>query len=314
MPRIATLTMNPSLDMNTTVERVVPDEKIRCASPTHEIGGGGLNVSRVAARLGEPSHAILTAGGAIGDLLTDLIRAEGIDPIPVEVDGSTRQNPTFSETRTDRQYRFVMPGPEMTERECGAVLETLAELDPVPEYLVASGSLPPGVPDDFYARLADAEHGRGRRVIIDASGPALEAAAGHGVYLVKPNAAELQELVGRELDSDEEFEEVADGLVAHGVAEVVVLSLGAGGAYVARSDGPSLSLAVPTVRIRSRVGAGDSMVAGIVTGLARGWDIAEAVRYGLAAGAAAVMTEGSELARPEDVERLHRRMGHDEAA
>lgn len=310
MARIATLTMNPSLDVNTSVERVVPDEKLRCEAPTHEAGGGGLNVSRVAARLGEESDAVITAGGPIGRALVELVRDEGLDPTAVEVEDTTRQNPTFSESATDRQYRFVMPGPHLQEDEWNEVLDVVEGLEP--DILVASGSLPPGVPDDFYARLARRETALGCKVVVDASGEALRAVAGEGVHLLKPNAAELEALWGAAIDSEEEFEEVADRLVADGAAEVIVLSLGAGGAYLARRDGSSIRLVAPTVRIRSRIGAGDSMVAGIVVGLARGWEVEDAVRHGLAAGAAAVMTEGSELARADDVERLHRRLSSGE--
>ncbi len=306
MAPIVTLTMNPSLDVHADVERVVPDEKLRCSASHHEAGGGGVNVARVAQRLGAEVRAVLTAGGPTGARLVDLVGEEGVDCVPVRVDGLTRQNPTFSETGSDRQYRFVLPGPELAEAEWSACIDAVASTEPAPSVVVASGSLPPGAPSDLYARLVRTLDGT--RVVVDASGVALREVAAAGPYLLKPNAAELQQLIGHGISTDEEFEAAADQLVADGAAEVLVLSLGAGGAYVARRGAPGISLRAPTVPIRSRIGAGDSMVAGIVTGLARGWAVEEAVTHGLAAGAAAVMTAGSELARAADVERLYERM------
>lgn len=306
MAPIVTLTMNPSLDVSADVERVVPDHKLRCSSPDHGPGGGGVNVARVARRLGAEVRAVLTAGGPVGAGLVDLVEAEGVDCVPVPIEGMTRQNPTFSETGSDRQYRFVLPGPRLTEPEWSACIDAVASTEPAPSIVVASGSLPSGVPSDLYARLVRTLDGT--RVVVDASGAALREAAAVGPYLLKPNAAELTQLAGHPITADEEFEAAADQLVADGAAEVLVLSLGAGGAYLARRDGPGVSLRAPTVPIRSRIGAGDSMVAGIVTGLTRGWTVEDAVVLGLAAGAAAVMTDGSELARGDDVERLHGRM------
>jgi 6-phosphofructokinase 2 len=306
--RIATLTMNPSLDLNVPVDRVSPNKKIRAGDPTREPGGGGLNVSVVAGRLGTDTVAVTTSGGPIGDMLVAAAEAEGIACRPVPVSGVTRENPTFSERESDDQYRFVLPGPTLSGDEWSDCLDVVDDL--APDLLVGSGSLPPGVPDDFYARLARRQKDRSEacRVIIDTSGAALTAAAEEGVFLMKPNAGELAQLCGHELD-DQDFAREADRLVASGAAEVLVLSLGAGGAYLARAGEAGMHLPVPTVPIKSRIGAGDSMVAGIVTGLARGWDIVEAVRLGLAAGAAAVMTAGTELARAEDVERLYRHVG-----
>lgn len=303
--RIVTLTMNPSLDMNATVGRVSPNTKIRSEPPTREPGGGGLNIADVAGRLGTAAVAVLTCGGPIGEMLVDLAEEKGVECRPVPVSGVTRENPTFTEEGSEDQYRFVLPGPELTEEECQRCVDEVVGLDP--DVLVASGSLPPGVPADFYARLAHQPNGS-CRVIVDTSGDALRAAADEGVYLLKPNARELEELCGGQLDHEEAIEDAADRLVAEGAAEVLVLSLGAAGAYLSRRGEDGLRLAAPTVPIASRIGAGDSMVAGIVTGISRGWEIVEAVRLGLAAGAAAVMTRGTELAHAQDVETLYRRL------
>lgn len=307
MSSIVTLTMNPSLDMNVVAERVRPNEKIRCDRPVHEPGGGGVNVSRVASRLGEDVITVLTSGGPLGEALVQLVNEEGLECQPIRVADSTRQNPTFSEEDTEDQFRFVLPGPQMTEDEWQACLDAVVQLDPMPPLVVASGSLPPGVPDDFYARLAQQLEGHDTRLIVDASGDALAATVDVGAFLLKPNVDELEKLCGRDLAREGEFEKAADALVDDGAAEVIVLSLGAAGAYLAQRGKEGTALRAPTVPIESRIGAGDSMVAGIATALSRGWPIEDAVRFGLAAGAAAVMTAGSELARREDVERLYAR-------
>jgi 6-phosphofructokinase 2 len=305
---IVTLTMNPSLDMNVTSGRVRANQKIRCGTPRHEPGGGGVNVSRVAHRLGEAVTTVLVSGGPIGETLVGLVNDEGLDSHPIGVGGTTRQNPTFSEDGTDDQFRFVLPGPHLEEPDWQACLDEITGLDPLPPMVVASGSLPPGVPVDFYARLAHALRDRDTRLIVDVSGEALAATASAGVYLLKPNIDELRELCGHDADAELDFEAAADSLVEEGAAEVIVLSLGAAGAHLAQRGEPGLDLRAPTVPVESRIGAGDSMVAGIATALARGWPLVDAVRFGLATGAAAVMTPGSELAQRDDAERLYARL------
>ena len=306
-PSIVTLTMNPAVDVGVGVDRVVPDTKLRCGRPRHDPGGGGINVARVVGELGGEALALYTAGGWAGDLLRSLLDGADLRHEPIDVKGATRENVTVVETVTERQYRFVMPGPELTLEEWQRCLDRVAALDPPPEYLVASGSLPPGVPDGFYVDLGEQLAGRGIRYVLDTSGNALSKAARGGVFLLKPNLRELGQLAGRDVIEEPEQERAARGLVDEGRVEVVVVSMGAGGALLVTREG-SERIAAPTVPIQSRVGAGDSTVAGIVLALARGEDVATAVRYGIAAGAAAVMTPGTELCRRSDVERLFRRM------
>jgi 6-phosphofructokinase 2 len=171
---------------------------------------------------------------------------------------------------------------------------------------VLSGSLPEGVGDDIYAKLAK-QMPEECRVVVDTKGDVLARSLETPVYLIKPNVRELGQLVGRDIESDEEIVEVSRRLISDGKVQVVVTSLGSGGAMLVTADHTE-QLRSPTVKIRSKVGAGDSMVAGIVLGLARGWSVRDAVRLGIAAGAAAVMTEGTELCRRADVERLYEHM------
>ncbi len=304
---IVTLTINPALDRNTRVERVNPNEKLRCQAPEREPGGGGINVSRAIRRLGGESLAIYPCGGPIGEVFKTLLDEEGVEQQPIGIADTTRENVTVFEESANQHYIFIMPGPELREAEWQGVLDALERLDPTPDYVVASGSCPPGVPEDFYRRVAELSQSQGSRLIVDTSGEPLSLAAEAGVYLLKPNMRELGQLAGQEIESEEHQIEAAKGLLESGQAEVVVVSMGAGGALLV-TDELGEHLRTPTVPIRSRLGAGDSMVAGIVLGLARGERVLEATRFGIAAGASAVMTPRTELCRREDTERLYERL------
>ena len=307
MSPIATITLNPAIDKNTRVERVIAEDKLRCDIPTREPGGGGINVSRAIHRLGGSAHTLYTAGGFTGNLLNDLLDAEDLDHTPIATAAMTRENMIVYETSTDRQFRFGMPGPELTTAEWDECLNTLRALDPSPDYLVASGSLPPGLPDDAYAAVADVAHSLGARPILDTSGSALYQARTAGWYLLKPNLRELEQLTGHSLVSDPQRIEAAREMIDEGYCEIVVLSMGASGALLITAD-QAEHVRSPTVPIKSRVGAGDSMVGGLTLALARGASLPRAVRYGVAAGAAAVMTPGTELCRRGDVESLFDQM------
>ncbi|PDV97864.1 1-phosphofructokinase family hexose kinase [Candidatus Chloroploca asiatica] len=302
---IVTLTMNPSVDVSTDVDHVMPEHKLRCSAARFEPGGGGINVSRALRNLGEESLALYTAGGMRGAMLHDLLDHEHVSHRALGVAEPTRESFAVLETNSGQQFRFNLPGPTLSEPEWRACLEALASITPVPTFIVASGSLPLGVADNFYAEVAAFGRTIGARVIVDTSGAALQAAVDASLFLIKPNLRELALLVGRSLDDETEVERAALELVSSGRTTVVVVSLGAAGALLATGT-TCERLRSPTVPIRSKVGAGDSMVAGIVAGLVRGLDLREAVRFGVAAGAAAVMTPGSELCRRDDTERLYR--------
>jgi 6-phosphofructokinase 2 len=303
--RVVTVTVNPTVDVNTAVDAVAPEHKLRCDPPHYEPGGGGVNVSRAMTRLGAASLALYLSGGSHGALLDELLDAEGLERRAIPIAGATREGFIVFERATGQQYRFGLPGPEVDEGVWRTLIETLVDSRPKPDYVVASGSLPPGMREDFYAQLAAALRPHGTRVVLDTSGAALQEGIAGGVYLIKPNLAEFARLVRRELPHEEDKVEAARELVASGRVEVVLISLGAGGALLVTADEDAF-LRAPTVPIQSKVGAGDSMVAGVVTALVRGWSVREAARFGVAAGAAAVMTPGTELCRRDDTERLYR--------
>jgi 6-phosphofructokinase 2 len=306
MDPIVTLTMNPALDIATTIERIVPAHKLRCAAPRYDPGGGGINVARAVKALGGEAVAVFPAGGPSGEMIRHLLDRQGVPYRAIAIDGITRESFAVEECVSGRQYRFILPGPEIGERDQQRCLEALARLVPQAAFVVASGSLPPGVPDDFYARVAALAQRFGKRLMLDTSGMALKA-AGPGVYLLKPSLRELQELTGRKIDTKADQEQAAREIIAQGRAEIVVLSLGPAGALLVSAQESERFAAVP-VAAQSTVGAGDSMLAGIALGLARGLALREAVRFGVAAGAAALLGTGTELCRLSDVERLYREM------
>lgn len=304
MPTIATLTLNPAIDIDTDVPVVVPEHKLRCGPPRYEAGGGGINVARAVRNLGGDALAIYPSGGPTGELLRRLLDVSGLRHRPIPTECSTRFSFTVDETTTRAQYRFVLPGPPLAENEWRGALQCLASLRPTPQWLVASGSLPPAVPDDFYARIARIAHEQGARFVLDTSGPALKAALAEGVFMVKPNRRELEHMAGRPASDLTVQEALARELVARGGAEVVALSLGADGALLTTAH-RQVRVRAPAVTVVSAVGAGDSFVGGMVLALSRGWDIEDAFRYGVAAGSAALLSPGTELCRPEDVARFY---------
>ncbi len=307
LKKIVTLTINPSIDKSSSVAHVVAERKLYCKPPRFEAGGGGVNVSRAIKKLGGESLLLYPAGSITGERLQELLDQEGLNHRPFPIRGVIRESLVILEESTGQQYRFGMPGPEVQKEEWQQFLQELSALEPPPDYLVASGSLPPGVPADFYAKAAGIGKKRGVKTIIDTSGEALEKALKEGVYLIKPNVREFREMVGEEIKEKSQIKAEALKMVKSGRCEVLVISLGAAGALMVSEDFAEHILP-PTVPIVSKVGAGDSMVAGIVLSIAQGKPLRESILFGVAAGTAAVMTPGTELCRREDAERLFKNM------
>jgi 6-phosphofructokinase 2 len=302
--QVVTLTINPALDKSTSVDVIEPDHKLRCDAPVFEPGGGGINVSRAIKRMGGESLALYLAGGATGNNLSQLLDQEGLRHTPIPSIKWTRENFAVTERSTDRQFRFGMPGSIIPEEEWKYTLMKLEKTRPAPEFIVASGSLPQGVPDDFYARVATIAKNMSAKLILDTSGQALKKAAGIGVYLLKPNAAELADMAGKADMSLEERETFARQLIHEGMCEVMVVSLGSKGAMLVTRD-EVFRAEPPKIKPKSTVGAGDSMVAGIVFTLAQGWPLGDVLKYGVAAGTATAMSPGSELCHKADVEQIY---------
>ncbi len=303
MTDIVTITPNPAVDLSTTVDRIVPIFKLRGTSQRRDPGGGGINVARVIKRLGGDVSAIYPVGGVMGVLLRRLLDEEGVASRTFAISGETREDFFASEISTGHQYRFILPGPRLDEGEWQACLKAVEMLDPFPRFVVASGSLPPGVPDDFYARVARIAKRHGARTVVDTSGRALAAAVAEGVDLIKPNLREMRELTGSDPQDAASWEAAAQTVLRQGNVATVALTMGhLGAALVSRE---TILRARPlAVKPLSAVGAGDSFLGALVWGLASGLDHEQSFRHAVAAGAAALLNPGTGLCRSDDVNRL----------
>jgi 6-phosphofructokinase 2 len=298
MTRILTITLNPTVDASSEAEVVTPTRKIRMSNTRYDPGGGGINVARVIAMFGGDAEAIFLAGSEIGLLLDRLLGEEGIQRHIVPIMGQTRIAVTVLEKTSGLEYRFVPEGPSVRPEELRACFE-LISLQSC-NYVVISGSLPLGVPDDTYVRIVESAASKGARVVLDSSGLGLQKTLEKShVFLVKPSRGELEKLVGRKLD-ESGIRDAAVAIVKRRAAELVAVTLGADGALLAAPSGVLRIPAVP-VRVRSAVGAGDSFLGAMTWALSEGKASEEAFRLGIAAGAAAAMTPGKKLCRRSDV-------------
>jgi 6-phosphofructokinase 2 len=299
--KIVTLTLNPALDKSTTVSLMTPEQKLRCAAMRLDAGGGGINVSKAIHRLGGQGTAVFPAGGQNGATLCQLLEKQGVVIQPLTVPGETRENISVLEIANNAQYRFTLPGLEITENQADACLDLVRKLNP--DYLVASGSLPPGLSETYYEKVAGFAKKHSIRFILDTSGAALHAAADQGLFLLKPNLVELSALAGVEKLEMSEVDDAALRIIEQGKCEIVVVSLGPQGALLVTKAGFE-HIPAPLVKKQSTVGAGDSMVAGMVWALNEGKSYREMAQIGVACGSAATMNQGTELFHVEDVWRL----------
>lgn len=303
--QIITLTINPSLDKSTKFSGLIAEQKIRCEKPRYDAGGGGINVSKAISKLGGSSTCIFTSGGSTGEMLEELITQERIENRAIKTKNWTRENFIAFENITKAQYRFGFPGNEFSEDEKDKIITTIKELRS--EYLVISGSLNEGLQANFYQKIAEIAKSSGAKVIVDTSGEALQKVLETGVYLIKPNIGELAKLIGAERLELPEVEEAAKNLIEKGSTEIVVVSLGADGAILVTKDETQFVKA-PKVEKKSTVGAGDSMVGGMVWALSQNKTLKEVIQMGVCCGTAATMNEGTELFKEKDVQKLFKEM------
>ncbi|NVN88155.1 MAG: 1-phosphofructokinase family hexose kinase [Rhodopseudomonas sp.] len=303
MPHIVTVTPGPAIDAWTSVKKIVPISKLRCGPLLRHPGGGGINVARVIKRLGGEALTIYPAGGAIGELLRSLVEEEGVASRAILTSEETREDFTVFEDATRQEFRFVVPAAKLTEQEWQQLIGAVVSATPAPAFVVASGSLPPGVPADFFALVARAAKAMGSKVVVDSSGPALKAALREGVHLIKPSLREFHELTGVVSEDDDALADAGRDLIAQGQVEIVALSMGSKGGLLITADCALRSEGL-AIEPASAVGAGDSFLAAIIWSLARQDPLETALRYGIAAGSAALLHPGTELARLDDISRL----------
>lgn len=300
---VLTITLNPCIDKSTKLDTLKPDSKLRCTEVVNEPGGGGINVSKALKKLDTSSVALFPAGGHNGNMLCSLLKEEEILFHAVDTKTETRENWVVLETATNSQYRFTFPGREVREETIKALIEQIRSF--APNYVVASGSLPPGLPDYFYGLIVKNAAAIGAKCIVDTSGAALQALKGRHAFLIKPNIGELCKMLNVDWIDKEEIPAAAQHAIKDGFAEIIVVSMGPAGAWLVSTE-KKYFISAPAVEKKSTVGAGDSMVAGITHMLQKKHSLKEAITFGVACGSAATMNEGTQLFKKEDAERLYK--------
>jgi 6-phosphofructokinase 2 len=300
---IATLTVNPAIDVSTSIEHMEPFHKLRCRKAQRDAGGGGINVSRVLKRFGVDTRAIYPAGGFTGDLLHQLVSEQGVESAVIRIKGETREDFTVVDRNSGEQFRFVLPGPALETEETLRLLETVRTLSPRPDFLIASGSLPPRAPTDFFAHVAAIAASRGMRLVLDTSGQALADALSQPVFLLKVNLREFQALVGRKVTNLPQWVSAGRELLRTRNIAMLAVSLGEEGALLITQDTAWFGTA-PAIKPVSTVGAGDSFLGALMWRLTLGCDLGDALHYAIAAGSAALLAPGTELCRMADIDLL----------
>lgn len=306
MASIITVTFNPCIDKSSSVDKLLPDKKLRCESFKNEAGGGGINVARAVKKLGGEPLAVYLAGGYTGILLENLLKAESVKTMMIDTGIDTRENIMIVDKATNLQYRFITPGCTVEECHWQRILTCLEDLHPI-DYMVVSGSMQPGFPKDIFERIAGIAKQKHAKLIIDIPAETLNAYPVKNAFILKPNLNELSMLAGCEELQGDEIAAAARSIIEKNICEALVVSLGAAGALLVTSDITEQFMA-PPVKRKSTVGAGDSMLGGVVMYLSAGKSIREAVRYGVACGTAATLNEGTQLCRLSDATSLYKVM------
>ncbi|OCL28563.1 1-phosphofructokinase [Orenia metallireducens] len=299
---IITVTLNPAIDK--TVELL--DFKVgalnRIKSVRKDAGGKGINVSKVIAELDGNTKALGFVGGSNGQFIKDRLTGAGIKHSFTEVEGETRTNLKIIDLATTDETEVNEPGPNISRDDLVNLEENLLNNITKESLVVVAGSLPLGVPEDFYAQLIDKLHGKGVKVVLDTSGLPLMKALEAKPYLIKPNLDELEKLINKSLKETEEIIGAAKELHQKGI-EIIIVSLGGDGSIVV-SEAGVLKIKPPKIEVASSVGAGDTLVGALSLKLSQGEDLKEAIRYATAASANTVMQAGTQICKKDEVEEL----------
>lgn len=302
MANIVTITLNPALDKSISVPELVPEKKLRALSAKVEPGGGGINISRALKKLGVASEAIILSGGYTGKTLEALLAKEQVEFTAIETAGDTRENFVVFDEDKKLQYRFGMPGESVSDKELEVLMQEISNSAHA-DYIVVSGSLPPGTTTAVFHQIAMIAEQLNAKLIIDTSGDGLKAAVKEGLYLIKPNLRELASLVGKDWIDISEVIGTARQVISAGSCKAMAVSMGADGAMLITATEHFQTVA-PKAPVLSTVGAGDSMVAGMLAALTKGWGWEQVLQYGVAAGSAATLHKGTELCSLSDTERI----------
>lgn len=299
---IYTLTLNPAVDKEYMVPRLLMDEVLRASETRVDHGGKGFNVSRMLATLGTPSTAVGLVGGHTGDLLREGLEDAGIFTDLVNVNGETRTNISIVDEALSHHIKVNEAGPIVSEIEMAALIAKITNLVKEGDYWVLAGSLPPGAPNDIYARIITIVQEGGARALLDTSGEPLRLGCQAGPYLAKPNASEASQITGKPSGTVVEMAQITPELHIMGV-KIAVISAGKKGAIL--SDGEAQWFGhAPSIKEHNPIGAGDAMVAGMVWKLSQGEKPSTALRWGLACGASAASQPGTGMASKAIIEKL----------
>jgi 1-phosphofructokinase family hexose kinase len=299
---IYTVTLNPAVDRELTIDEFAFDTVLRASEARVDCGGKGFNVSRLLASLGTSSVALGFAGGKSGELLAETLASLGIDTAFTWIAGETRTNVSIVTGRHDRYLKVNEAGPTVAAADQAALLAQMAQLIRPGDWWVLAGSLPPGVPDSIYAEMVALIQVGGGQAILDTSGAALVKGCGERPFLIKPNDSEASSLSGLPIASPQDAAAAAQKIQELGPQNVII-SLGKAGAIFYDRQAAWLA-ASPVIEERNPIGAGDSMVGGLVYGLSQGKPVAEALGWGIACGAATASLAGTAVGSDELVQAL----------
>ena len=302
MTGIVTVTPNPGIDLTLTVPQLTLNQVLRATHTRSDMGGKGFNVSRALQALGTPSVTMGFIGGFTGQRMAAGLQQIGLETDFVEIAGETRTNVVVTNETASEHLKANEPGPEVTPGEIAAFFDRVSDRVRAGDTWVLSGSLPPGVPADFYAQLIESIQQVGARAVVDTSGEPLRQACHARPFMVKPNDIEAEQVTGCPIESEEDARRAASDILGYGI-KIVALSLGAEGLILATGD-ETLHARPPHIQARNTVGAGDALVAGLVWALEQHLPLCDVARWGVAAGSVSAAREGVTFGTAGEVRQM----------